>query len=379
MRKAAVLSGALCLLATPAFAVNLEFYGQVNKGIYGFNDGANTNTVVVDNDLSSSRFGLKGEQLLDSGLTASFLLESQFSSNNSNSATSGFRQNNTAGQSTTPLSSPANSFAERQARVGLAGGWGAVFLGQQSTAIDGVRDQDLAGARDVMTPDYGKIGNGALFRTSGGAFTAYSVGTEDMPVSSNRAPALRYDTPIFSGFQGRVAAMQGGDADASMVYAGSLLGLKSKAGLGFAVNNDEAGTFPLAAANNNRITTRTDASFSLAHSSGVAATVAYNRLGLTNRLPGSHTPSSLYGKLGYAWSSYEVAADYGVNNHYGQVGSAAAVPATDKLSAWGLAAQYNMGQGVSVAALYRNFSLNRSDAPGLSDIDIFGANLKVKF
>jgi predicted porin len=376
MKKTLLATSALAIVAASASAVDVEMYGQVNKSLMNYDDGRDTNSVIVDNHKSETRFGLKGAQALDNGLTASFLLESAISSNPSN----GFVQTaDTAGLSgmpTPPAASP-NSFSERQARVGLSGAWGGAYLGDQSTAIDSVRDQDLVGVRDVLGTSYASdYGSGLNFRTSANALSGITVGGEGAPDVQNRAQSIRYDSPIFAGFQGRVAWAQGGNTDASVFYDGAVADFKVKAALGFLMNNaSTGGTAGLATPNN--VDTRTDASVSVAHSSGLAATLAYNRENLENTTAGADDPESWYAKVGYSWDAYEVAADYGHNTDYGQVGGAATL-ATDEMTSWGLGAQYNMGSGVSLAALYRNYSLDRS-AVDYQDINLYGVNMRVKF
>ena len=47
-----LLAGAV---AASANAVDVKLYGQVNKSLLGYNDGRDTNFVVLDNQLSSTR------------------------------------------------------------------------------------------------------------------------------------------------------------------------------------------------------------------------------------------------------------------------------------------------------------------------------------
>jgi predicted porin len=137
MKKTLLATSALALIAVTASAVDVEMYGQVNKAVVGYNDGKNTDVVIVDNKNSTTRAGLKGAQALDNGLTASALFEFEASDNNSQQ----FVQNS-ADSSTGTQTTPANSnatFNQRQARVGVSGNFGGVYVGKQSVATDGVR------------------------------------------------------------------------------------------------------------------------------------------------------------------------------------------------------------------------------------------------
>lgn len=375
MKKILMATTAIAFVAAAqgASAVDVELYGQVNKGVFAFDDGQNTDFVVVDNDLSSTRFGFKGAQALDNGLTASVLFEGEMTSNPSDE----FTQNTATGQSSTPLSnSPA--FSERQARVGLSGNFGGLYIGQQSTAIDGALTQDLVGARDVMSADLKKIGGGAVLRTSAGAIADVNgttagngnVGGFLSSLGTNRDDSVRYDSPIFAGFQARASVAQGGNTDAAVYYDGAIADFKVKGAVGVFMDSDNVGGTTSPA---NRIDSQYIASGSVAHSSGLAATVAYTMANLEKETATAEEPSSWYAKVGYAWDAFEVAADYGTSEHYQN-------PAANnsELTSMGLGAQYNLGNGVSVAGLYRNFD---ADVTGVSTdaVDLYGVNMRVKF
>jgi predicted porin len=357
MNKTLLATTAFALVATHAAAVDVEMYGQVNKGLFAYDDGSDTDFFIGDNDLSNTRFGVKGAQVLDNGLTASILLEGEMASNSTDVQT----QNLTPGQSTTPLST-GGSFEERQARVGLSGSFGGVYLGQQSTAIDGVLTQDLTGAQDVLTADYASIGGGLKVRNTDGSDTTFTVGELTSTLGQSRDDSVRYDSPILAGFQARASVAQGGDTEGSLFYDGAAGGFKLKgaAGVRF-INSQPTGTTP-------------DAdlaylgSVSALHASGVGATLGYTRLDQS----GSDDAEAWYGKVGYSWDAYEVAADYGDSKDFaGAVGG-------DKLRAYGLGAQYNLGSGVSVAGLYRKFDSAVGTTSG-EDIDLYGVNMRVKF
>lgn len=371
MRKLAFLSTSLLagVIATPvAHAVDVKMYGQVNKAVVAFDDGQNTDVVVTDNDLSSTRFGVKGEQKLDNGLTASVLLEMEMQSNPTNA----FVQNDTSGQSSTPLPTNAGGtlngdvgFTERHASVGLSGGFGGVVVGQTSAATDGVITQDLTGAQDVMNSDYHKMGGGIRLRNADGSLSAISINSMTFNGGTKRLDAIRYDSPVFNGLQGKFSVAQGGDVDASALYNGKFGSFKVKGAAGIEFNNDAATNAT------NAVETRYIASASLLHDSGLGLTAAYTTDDVRNG--GGEDPEQWYTKVGYTWDKFEVAADYGVSNHYGNT-----VVSDSDLTAMGLAAQYNLGNGVSVAGLYRNFDADRTGTD-LQSVDLFAANVRVKF
>jgi len=353
MNKILLATTAFAAVAVSASAVDVEIYGQVNKGLFAIDDGENTDVSIIDNDFSSTRLGFKGAQALDSGLTASVLLEGEVQSNASDTIT----QNTTVGQSSTPAS-VGGTFDERQARVGLGGHWGAVFLGQQSIATDSVAEQDLVGARDVMGSDVEDIGGGYQVRNSAGALTGTTVASLTNNLDGGREDSVRYDSPIFNGFQGRISTSQGGDVDAAVYYAGEAASLKVKGALGYFVNNDAA-SGDLTAVDDGYV-----GSLSVKHESGLAGTVSY---GDADGQTSAGDTENLYLKAGYAWDNKEVAVDYATS----EVGS-------NELDSYGIGGQMNLGGGVSVSALYRQFD---ADIQGVSteEIDVYGVNMRVKF
>lgn len=384
--------------ASTASAVDVEMYGQANKGVLVYDDGRDTETNFVDNSRSSSRFGFRGSQALDNGLTASVLIEQELESNASDAVTQGigFVDTNNNGvqnadensiQST--AAGGAASLRERHTRVGLAGDWGAVFLGHTSTATDGITEIDLAGADDVIGSNVEDIGGGLSFRRANGAFInrgAMTVGSafDNMDGiagdNSDRTETIRYDSPIFHGFQGRIAAAQGGTVDGAILYNGKIDAFQIAAGAGYVRKND-------AASNQLVYESQYSGVLSVKHDSGLGVTAAYGAQEFEN--PGQNVtdePQFWYAKAGYSWDAFEVAADYAMYERAGRsVSTAAGFTGGDALvsrdletTAYGVGGQYNMGHGVSVAAFYRNIE---ADVTGLNveDINLYGMNLRVKF
>lgn len=371
MKKTLLATTAIVLVAASASAVEVELYGQVNKGLFGFDDGLNNDVVVVDNAKSSTRFGLKGAQALDNGLTASVLLEAEMNSNASDAFTQSGAILGSNAQTPASAAAAGTNFKDRQARVGLSGNFGGVYLGMQSTAFDGVVMQDLAGAADVMDFAVQDIGGAAQFRgnTSTHTLSGISANTMVSGMDDSRANSIRYDSPIFNGVQGRASIAQGGDMDVGAYYDGGMGDFKVAGAVGAFFNND-ANTV-----NANGINAYYGASLSAKHTSGLGATVAYLTGDREQKANGAEEGSTLYGKVGYTWDAFEVAADYSRNQHWRTAG---VLLADDDMSSMGLAGQYNLADGVSVAALYRNFESDIT-ATTHDDIALYGVNMKVKF
>lgn len=357
--------------AADAKAVDVEMYGQANKGVLVYDDGRNTETNFVDNSRSSSRFGFRGSQALDNGLTASVLIEQELESNASDVLT----QSTAVNQATTPAGTQGAGLTERHTRVGLAGDWGAVFLGHTSTATDGITEIDLAGAEDVIGSNLEDIGGGLRFRQNTGALSAVTVGgvTNNMDGirgnNQDRVETLRYDSPIFHGFQGRLATAQGGDIDAAVLYNGKVDAFQIAAGVGYVAYNGAATSA------SNELTSQTSGSFSVKHDSGLALTAAYGTQSIDRAGAGIDDPAFMYVKAGYAWDAFEVAADYA---EHSDIADGGFVTNNTETTSYGVGAQYNMGHGVSLAALYRQIDLDRA-LLNTDSINVYAMNLRVKF
>jgi predicted porin len=55
--------------------VSVTLYGQVNKSVLWWDDGAEKNTYVVDNNYESSRFGFKGSAKISGDWSAGYRIE----------------------------------------------------------------------------------------------------------------------------------------------------------------------------------------------------------------------------------------------------------------------------------------------------------------
>ena len=382
MKKMLLATTALAVsgVAGQALAVDVELYGQVNKALAFTDDSSATDFSVVDNDVSSTRFGLKGSQALEGGLTASVLLETEIQDNPSNSVT----QNTTTNQSSAAQDPAAASFATRHARVGLAGDFGAVFIGRQSTATDSVTEQDLAGVGDLMySASLGDLMGGYKVRTttanqfvsttltSAAAGSATTIGALAGNMDGNgRANAIRYDSPIFNGFQARGSVVQGGDVDIAGYYSGKYDALTVKAAVGYVMYND------LATTTSNILESQLSGSVTVGHENGLAGTLALGKQSLENKGTGIDAPSFMYGKVGYSWDAFEVAVDYGTYE------DALTVAKSHEIKTLGLGGQYNLGNGVSVAASYRTAEVdvaNTGTAVNTEDLSQYTMSLRVKF
>ncbi|TKW60416.1 MAG: porin [Blastochloris viridis] len=369
--RSPLLFAALATAAMPlaANAVDVKLYGNVSKAAMGYDDGIDNEFTVVDDNNLSTRIGVAGEQKLDNGLTASVLLEAQSQSNGSQSIT----QNTVTGQSHTPVNT-TGTLEERMARVGLSSEHGALFIGNQDIATDDVLVHDLAAAGSMVNSQIAAFGGGLQFRTSAG--TAVNVaGTDltpnDFALGNNgdlaSANSVRFNTATYNGFNGSLSASQGGNMDAIIRYANSFGDFQIDTALGHTFVNDQTTT------GSDELTGATSGSASVKHSSGLGATVAYTTQHLSNKSAGVDEAEGYYGKVGYAWGAYGVAAEYG------KFKNPVASATKQEMDVYGIGADRDLGNGVSVGGLYRNLSADVDGISNIEDINVYTVSMRVKF
>lgn len=352
LASTAMIAGSL--LAVNAQAGNAEFYGQVNKSIVYADDGVNERFSVGDNDLSSTRFGFRGDQEIGNGLTASFLIEGEFSDADNT-------RDLTVGANTDASSEAASSFTERHTRVGLSGGFGSIFAGRTSSATDSITEIDLGSVSDLMGSDVAAFGGAIDLNGAGETFASQYDNFEGFATGEqgDRVNLVRYDTPIYNGFQASAAVANGADFDIALRYGAKFGATEVKAGIGYAqLNNNDL-------ANNTFNVTQVSGSVSAKHDSGLNGTFAYGQRDLDTT---AYDPEFYYVKLGYDMGNWGFAVDYANAQEVGAT--------TDEADAFGVGTQYNFGNGVSTGLMYREMQL---DDAGAEDGQLFVANMRVKF
>lgn len=168
--------------------------------------GSASITELGSGGLASSRFGLQGSEDLGGGLKAIFKLEQGFDASNG-------------------TAQRANTAFDRQAWVGLEGGFGTVQLGNVWSAFD-----------DVFY-----IGNSIFDAVS---FSPAYVVTSVAAYNDRPRNAVRYTTPNFGGFSASVshaldenAGAKNDQTDFNLLYSGGPL----TAAFAYQLQNDAAG------------------------------------------------------------------------------------------------------------------------------------------
>lgn len=179
MKKLAI-AAALAALVTTANAQTVSVYGIIDSGIQSYDTGAETLTRATDNLLSTSRLGFKGTEDLGGGLKANFQLEGKLTPSTG-----------TFGSTTT------NQVFDREAWVGISGGFGDIRIGRQ----------DVSYAQDIDTG-----------LSQAGNFGNFAVNGTDFQLGSDQSSVIKYTTPTFAGFTaqvGRATNAAGSTTDAN--------------------------------------------------------------------------------------------------------------------------------------------------------------------
>jgi len=280
---------------------SVQLYGQVNRGVLVADDGNKTNVYHVDNDSSSTRFGLKGMAEVSDDLAIGTKIEVQFESN----STADVNQNNKRNATT-------DNFTKRHLDFWMGSKtMGKLSIGYGDTASNGTAEIDLSGTDLVGYSSVSDIAGGILFYDNiTQSLTDPEVGPKVGSAFSNmdgmsRDDRVRYDTPDFSGFYGSTSFIADDAIDVALRYSGKFSGFKLAGALGYAWPED-ARDFD----------GQVSGSLSLLLNSGFNATFAAGgREYDTTR----NDSSFYYGKLGYQWKPFSIGStaisiDYGNYN-----------------------------------------------------------------
>lgn len=175
--------------------MSVKLSGQVNRAILFWDDGDESNTYVVDNDQSSSRFRITGDANWKPGWKVGFALEWEQNDDASNNVNANTDDNN-------------SNLVNRQAHWWVKSDkFGKVSVGQLSTASDSTSEVNLSGAtaasgslRYLLTSGFA-LQNSSTATTPSGNRSAVTWGNIDNNFDGlSRRDGVRYDSPTFGGF-----------------------------------------------------------------------------------------------------------------------------------------------------------------------------------
>jgi hypothetical protein len=259
------------------------FYGQINKGVLFYDDGRSSQTYgLVDNDSSSTRFGVKAFARLEQewSVLSNFEMEWEpYSTGYVNLLNEG------------DVDWQTHQLRKAEIVIGHPS-FGSLWLGQGSMASDGTAEVDLSGTSLVGYSSVANIAGGQFYRfDGGGALSTIKVGSTFRNLDGlGRKLRVRYDAPKWHGFT--LATSVGTQVeptttddtvwDIAIKYDGTHGELRVKGAA--ALSEPGPGVEPIV-----------DSSVSVLHMpTGISATLAGGFQSLTAR-----DARYVYGKLGY--------------------------------------------------------------------------------
>lgn len=345
---AALVSAAFATGAGTAHAIEAKVSGQVNRAIMQVDDGANSETHHVDNDISGTRVRFTASDEVMPGLKAGVKFEGEMQSNPSNSVSQ-----------TNKDISP--SFAERQLNVYFDGSFGKLTLGQTDGAANGGTEVDLSGtgiAQGALGAS--AIGGGIEF-TSGGVASGIAIGDViDNLDFESRYDLLRYDTPSLGPVKISLSTGSKGNQDVkelALSFSSSIAGGKLAGVLGTSTQDRTAPAVD---------DKTTGGSISWLSSSGFSVTFA------TSSKDESATQKAKfnYVKLGYKFGKSAISIDSGKGKDQASVG--------DEADVTGIAYVYKPVKWAEIYAAYKTHSLDRPGS-NFNDITILLVGSRIKF
>jgi hypothetical protein len=202
LKTTTAAGAALCVLAQPGLAElkyenksggYVEIYGQLNPAIISVDDGEQTETNLLDNDLSRSRIGLRLMQPFGAN-TFGFRFEAGL----------GFPNSTEVNQ----LGSDYSGWTRADLRhvdFWLEGGWGKLSAGQGSMLADGAAETDLSYVGTALYSFKVDSNAGFLIRDTVGALSGPVLADAFDNLDGSRRGRIRYDTPDFNGFSAGLA------------------------------------------------------------------------------------------------------------------------------------------------------------------------------
>ncbi|KUJ80950.1 hypothetical protein AVO45_06740 [Ruegeria marisrubri] len=334
-------------------------YGQLNPAIISVDDGQDSDTRLLDNDLSNSRVGLFLMQPYGQN-EFTFRFETALGLPNSTE----WNQNGTDFSGWTRSDIRHVDFA-------LKGDWGKVSAGQGSMASDGAAETDLSYVGTALYSYTADENSGFFYRGTSGALSGIAVGDTTSNFDGARRGRVRYDTPVYNGFSASFAygqnILSSSDDDdyydLAVNYENTFGGgIEFAASVAYAVRDFDDGSGE-----------REDVigSASVLLPSGFSFTAA---AGSRDNVSGSSDPSFWYTKIAYegewvSWGKTGVGLDYYDGSDFDSDGSST--------ESWGIAVVQRIDSINTDAYLkYRNHDFDDGSSFEKNEAWVLGARWK---
>lgn len=168
-------------------------YGQLNPALISVDDGEETETRVLDNDLSNSRVGL---ELLQPFGRNDFTFRFETGLGLPGSASADQFGTNADGWNREDI---------RHVDFALKGDWGKFSAGQGSMASDGAAEVDLSYVGTALYSFTNDENAGFFYRGTDGVLSDITVGDSSSNFDGARRGRIRFDTPEVNGFSAAAA------------------------------------------------------------------------------------------------------------------------------------------------------------------------------
>jgi hypothetical protein len=336
--------------------VDVNLYGQLNKGVLWSDNGNSSKVYFVDNDNSQSRLGLNASVSPTEDITVGGRIEYGVVSNSSSDVSELDTYNAT---SVTWNLRWADIFFQSDSL-------GKIYLGKGSTASDNTAEVDLSGTDVVAYADVAALNGGQYW------YDDTSAELTDVRVKNvfndmdglGRQDRIRYDTPSFAGLVFSTSASSGDAFDAALKYSREFGETKLAAAVAWASPGDII----------EDVSNQYDGSVSILLGNGLNGTFSFGDRDVSAR--GKDDATFLYGKLGYRFDAWTFGTT-SLSIDYGQTDDL--VTNGDTAKTWALAAVQDVPSwGTEFYLAYRNYSLD-TDLGSINDINAVLGGARVKF
>ncbi len=372
--KSSVAAAALFAVVAPAQAgtvsngndtASVTLSGHFNYGVLWMSDGEASRTTIAGNNNSRTRGRIVVKGKLNEAVSVGAVSEWGMQSNSSSSV-SPANSTNTGN----PTVGTDNQFDQRHTYIKFDHKqFGSVRLGQTSQATDGITENNMTGATDIVYGGNTVVGNGIHLRRSTAASSAQPSATTvgsfiNSAGEGGRVDTIRYDTPSFGGF-GIATSYQGnGSADVAATFSGKFGGFAVDAGYGYQALSGASTTFENA--HGGSIAVGHDSGFNIRVSGGQQEFKAVNRDEATTWSVGGGYKAKLISA-----GTTNFAVDYTVNEH--------ANANDDELTLFSIGVEQETDAGVKFYLGYQLFQAERANNVDFDDASTVMAGTKVFF
>jgi hypothetical protein len=347
---AAIALFAALMLLSPAQAFEAKLSGQVNQLIMWADNGNDSDFFIADNDNSSTRFRFTGTEAFDWGKIG-FLIELEAQRNASNTLD-------------IPNTGDGDfEFNDRWLDAYFETGFGKISLGKGSGAADNTAEVDLSGTAVITYAGVNDTAGGFTWKAADG--TDFRPGLTVGDTRSDfdglgRNERVRYDTPMFAGFNFAGSITNGNAWELAGFYASEFPFGKLAAAAGYVDSRD-------------RDTIRYkqwDGSVSWLAPFGLNLTFSAGQR--DPQAGGGSKADNFYSKVGYKFGIHAVSAELGITKDLNAAG--------DESSNWGAGYVITPWNGVELYAALRRYRLETSAEPDdPDDISQVMAGTRIKF